>query len=65
MSIDDIFSNCRNRQTASLFVDPGYPHPAGVDSRANGIAWCDALVGRDRSMIDRRYRGRWLSDMLA
>jgi hypothetical protein len=37
MSIDDIFSDCRNRQTASRFADPD-SHPAGVRSNADGIA---------------------------
>jgi hypothetical protein len=49
MSIDDIFIDCRNRQTAGLFADP-HSHPAGLSSSADGIAW---VTMRPSGAIDR------------
>jgi hypothetical protein len=64
MSIDAIFSDRRNRQTAGSFTDPDVltrPALAAARTESRGAM----LVDRDRSMLDRRYRGRRLSDMLA
>jgi hypothetical protein len=61
MSIDDIFSDCRNRQTASLFADPdALTRPALAAARMESRGEMRASVA-----IDRRYRGSRISDMLA